>query len=422
VTAVLQSVLHGVFNQPSSALGNVAVSAVAPDIVQTALGGGSNAPLQVNLFLHQVTHNQGWRNMQLPSLGGDGQTLVSSPPLALDLHYLLTAYAAADGQAEALLGQAMLALHQTPALPRAQIRAALSALPSTYGASFASALGNSGLADQVELLTITPSTLGREEMAWLWTAIKADYRPTFPFRVSVVLLQPARAAVSPLPVLERRLMVDAGASPLPQIVSVLPPGGKPTATLGDLVTVSGTKLTAATSVVLIHTKLNTGETVPATPSPDGRSLSFQLPNPTLAPPQPAPSDLPAGLYALSVLAPLPGASAPTPTNTLPLALGPQILASWAPGTVHAGSSVTVTVPCSPWLRPGQSVSLLIGGQQALAQPFTAPTNAPSFTFQPLLPTTTAVPVRLRVEGLDSPILDGTKTPPVFTGPTLEVQP
>ena len=41
------------------------------------------------------------------------------------------------------------------------------------------ALASTGLADQIEMIKLTPSTLGREEMAWVWTALKADYRPTY---------------------------------------------------------------------------------------------------------------------------------------------------------------------------------------------------------------------------------------------------
>ena len=71
------------------------------------------------------------------------------------------------------------------------------------------------------------------------------------------------------------------------------------------------------------------------------------------------------------------------------------------------------------MRPGQDVSLLIGGQEAPADPFTTPTKSPSFTFPDLQPTP-SVPVRLRVDGVDSPILDFTKDPPVFSGPMVTV--
>ena len=92
VTAVLETLLNGVYN-PGAGLGTVTVSAVAPDIVQAALGSGAEAHLQVNLFLHQVTLNGAWRNIGLPELGADGSTVLQNRPLALDLHYLLTAYA-----------------------------------------------------------------------------------------------------------------------------------------------------------------------------------------------------------------------------------------------------------------------------------------------------------------------------------------
>ena len=84
---------------------------------------------QVNIFLHQVTHNVGWRNQDLPSVAADGRRRLSNPPLALDLHYLLTAYGSADWQAEALLGFALLMLHENPVLTRNDISNAIGKLP-----------------------------------------------------------------------------------------------------------------------------------------------------------------------------------------------------------------------------------------------------------------------------------------------------
>ena len=136
-------------------------------------------------------------------------TRLSNPPLALDLHYLLTAYGSEDWQAEALLGFALLMLHENPVLTRTDISTAHApTCPHTNPLS--APLAAAGLADQIEMLKITPATLGREEMAWLWTALKADYRPTFPFQVSVVLIEPDATTVSPLPVLLRNISVTAG--------------------------------------------------------------------------------------------------------------------------------------------------------------------------------------------------------------------
>ncbi len=74
------------------------------------------------MFLHQVTPNTAWRNVGLASLAPDGSTQLKNPPLALDLHYLLTAYAGADTEAEALLGYAVLMVHENPVLARNEIR------------------------------------------------------------------------------------------------------------------------------------------------------------------------------------------------------------------------------------------------------------------------------------------------------------
>jgi hypothetical protein len=74
------------------------------------------------------------------------------------------------------------------------------------------------------------------------------------------------------------------------------------------------------------------------------------------------------------------------------------------------------------VRPAQQASLIIGGQQAPADPFSVPTNSPSFTFETLESTGGAsVPVRLRVDGIDSPIIDmSLPDQPVFTGPSVQV--
>ncbi|PJI52282.1 hypothetical protein CTI14_44950, partial [Methylobacterium radiotolerans] len=78
----------------------------------------------MNLFLHQVTPNAAWRNAALPSRDAAGGR-IANPPLALDLHYLLTAYGRAELQAEVLLGYALQLLHESAVLPREAVRRAL---------------------------------------------------------------------------------------------------------------------------------------------------------------------------------------------------------------------------------------------------------------------------------------------------------
>ena len=128
VTAVLKDLLNNGLidhNVTGAVGGNVTVSALPPDRV---FAPGTQEGNQLNLFLYQVAPNIGWRNVGLPSRDERGERL-SNPPLALDLHYLLTAYGAEDLHAELLLGYAMQLLHETPVLTRKSIRTALQPSP-----------------------------------------------------------------------------------------------------------------------------------------------------------------------------------------------------------------------------------------------------------------------------------------------------
>jgi len=411
VSAVLQFYLGNLYAGLSALFGStVTVSSKAPDLVQESFSGGG-VECQVNLFLHQVTHNTGWRNQDLPSVGPDGRSRLTNPPLALDLHYLMTAYGAEDWQAEALLGFALLMLHENPVLTRQDISNAIAKLPITDPTNpLSTPLGTSGLADQIELLKITPSTLGREEMAWLWTALKADYRPTFPFQVSVVLIEPQIPATLPLPVLTRAITVEPDVTPFPYITAVVPQLSEPAARLGQPVTVQGYRLANASGVVLANAVRGIHQTI-APAAVGNASLRF---TPLLLN---TPAELPAGIYDLRVEVPSATGTTLT-TNSLPFAIAPNIDA-WAPGVLASGNT-QVTVPCSPFVRPGQQVLLAIGDQMMVADPFAAATNTPSFTYPNLQPTNGLVRARLRVDGIESRVVDRTTTPPTFVGPLVQV--
>ena len=187
VTAVLKDLLNnGLIAQDAAAvLGDVTVTALTPDrITQTTTS-------QLNLFLYLVMPNLGWRNVGQPSRAADG-TLISGPPLALDLFYLLSSYGAKDLHAEILLGYAMKLLHETPVLSSDAIRGALSPSYEVNGAPGIPPelqdLFSSGLADQIEQIKITPNYLNSEEMFKLWMGIQSPYRLTMSYHVSVVLI------------------------------------------------------------------------------------------------------------------------------------------------------------------------------------------------------------------------------------------
>jgi len=391
VSAVLQHYLGNVLGDLTPLFGAVAMSSIAPDLVQAQLGSGGANQNQVNLFLHQVTYNSGWRNVGQPSLASDGRTPLSNPPLALDLHYLLTAYGSENWQAEALLGHALLMLHQYPVIARKDITLALGALPPN---AFSVALNASGLADQLEMIKITASPLNREEMAWLWTALKADYRPTFPFQVSVVLIEPETQLVFARPVLSRSIVATA-IQPA-QLLQLVPPDKQISAAAGDTVTVNGEFLKGATEVVMNYPRLGISATAAAI-NVTNNSLEFVVPTDTALVP------FPAGIYSLAVYFQDALGNVTQTTNSLPFAVAPVLQLLPAPTVVQTGTHTVVTATFSPAARPNQKVSLSIGSQTATSATFTVATSTLAFTFAPPLAVGRQL-ARLVVDGAPSQVM------------------
>lgn len=160
VTAVLRLRLD---RGLSAALPGTLVTARPPDRARSQVGVN-----QVNIFLYQTTPNLAWRNMK---------TTAPTPPLALNLHYLLSVYGANDDDPEpashSLLALAMKILHDAPVLSVAELR---------------SSLPGSAIHQQAERIRITPQPLTVDEMSKLWTMFQAPYRLSAAYEVSVVLI------------------------------------------------------------------------------------------------------------------------------------------------------------------------------------------------------------------------------------------
>ena len=290
VTAVLKDLLNnGVIDHDlASAVGAVTVSALPPDRIQT----GTDEDNRLNLFLYHVSPNVGWRNVDLPSRNGNGRR-TSTPPLALDLHYLLTAYGGSELHAEILLGYGMQLLHEHPVLGRDEIRRALAApSPVDSGAlppAFQS-LSAATLAEQAEQIKIVPQSLGTEEMSKLWTALQASYRPTAAYQATVVLIESKLPARSPLPVLIRgRWSSELGREegvrvqpsllpPFPTLREAVPPAEQPAVRMGETLLLRGHHL-EGDEVVARFTHPRSGRTfeLPATANPAGTELQVDLP-------------------------------------------------------------------------------------------------------------------------------------------------
>ncbi len=426
VSAVLQSILTGLKSELSTTLGVAPdITALAPeDVAQT-----KDAKPCLNLFLYQVTPNAAWRNVNYASRDGGGNR-IANPPLALDLHYLLTAYGSADLQAEVLLGHGMQMLHETPVLARDWIRGILNpAVPPALPVY--QALQTVGLADQIEQIKVTLGAMNTEELSKLWTALQSQYRPTATYIATVVLIEAKRAAHSALPVLSRGAVDpvtrrEAGVAvqpnllpPYPFIESIASDTRQVAAELGDKLIVSGHNLDGVAGQYRLSLA-NAGRGIEFAIAPEVAGsasesiVQFLLPN--------DPVNLAAGLYTASLQLQKPGEPRARQTNVLPLVIAPKIQAGSLPAAINIGGSpsITLTPTCIPQVRPNQRVSLLLGGVEALAEPFAAATSTPDFIFTD--PMADKYWVRLRVDGVDSLLVDRTASPPKFTGPQIDVQP
>lgn len=422
VTAVLRDLLDSgvIEHQLTDTLGaGVTVSALPPD--QIAIEGAAAAP-RLNLFLHQVTPNAALRNTLLPMRDAAGRR-TANPPLALDLHYLLTAYGVQELQAEVLLGYALLMLHETPVLTREAIRTALQ--PSPVSAALLptvfQALRAADLAEQVELLKITPQNLGSEEMSRLWSALQARYRPTAAFQVSVVLIERQRPTLTPLPVLtrgpfnptlqrEEGVIVGAGLTPpFPTLEGVLATGHETPATLrpGDTVQVLGHHLAGTNRELLLRNpRFGIEQPIALPDSAAETGFDFVLPN--------LPAALPVGIWQLELRVQRPGEARLRTSNALPLALAPQIT-SFPPVAAarDAANTLTITITCEPAVRVGQKVALLMDTREAAAEAFAADTQQLSFAFADAPPAGGTPLLRLRVDGIESVAVNRSVRPPVF---------
>jgi Pvc16 N-terminal domain len=130
----------------------------------------------VTLFLHRISINNALRNTRVgPAVGA----------LGLDLHLLLTVWAADAGNEHILLGWAMRQMHYHAYLDR-------------------SSLTSDAAWDVDQQITVMPTDINGEEMARIWEASNRGYRLSFPYIVRIVRLGMTLDADGP-PVVATRL-------------------------------------------------------------------------------------------------------------------------------------------------------------------------------------------------------------------------
>jgi len=396
VTATLRNLIaHGVGDLPNQ---NVTTKPL------DKAGTDNNGTDQINLFLYQAVINGAWRNMDMPRHTSPGET--GHPPLPLNLYYLLTAYGQGDDETRShqWLGQAMAALHDHPLLGAQEIKDALQA---------------NDLHEQIERIRITPQPLSLDEMSKLWTAFQSQYRISVAYRAEVVLIESTLPARTPLPVLTRG-KDDIGVAvqpdllpPYPTITAVSPdvqpPGSESGVVLGESLIVEGFNLDGTNiSIQVVHPRVPVLPGLAPVGTTTSREIKVTIPD--------QPQTFAAGICTLSVKVTRPDDTFERVSNELPFALVPKILATPPMKAVRNGNQITITLKCSPAVLPDQRVALLVGGDEILADARPGKADSLKFTAKNI-PAGKFIPgdyfVRLRVDGVDSLLIDRSVQPPVF---------
>jgi len=348
----------------------------------------------VNLFLYNTGPDAAWRNADLPGVS-PGE--LASPPLALTLSYLVTSYSQADDDlvSHRLLGGAMTALNEAPVLDPAAIKTALA--------------GND-LYLQPERVKVTPDLLDIEEISKLWTAFQVNYRISAAYSVSAVLIRNPAGTAAPLPVLIRGAG-DRGPAAQPStaapgvLLSVASADGQLSARLGGVIVLTGEGL-GGTSVRVRLTNQRRAVTVTVTVTADrATATSVQATLPA------DPAAFPAGIWTVQAVISRAG-QPDVVTNGLSLGVAPTVTNLPLTVTRSAAGTATITLDCRPQVGADQDCTLLLGAQPVvLAAPRAAAAAAVTFTVPAAVPG--RYPVRLRVDDVDSLLVNAAAVPPAY---------
>jgi hypothetical protein len=281
------------------------------------------------------------------------------------------------------------------------------------------ALPNNDLAEQIERIRITPQPMAVEEFSKLWTTFQVGYRISAAYQVSVVLIDSTQPSRTPLPVLTRGANdtgVNAQANlipPFPTLTDVgpvvQPLGSETSAVLGNDLLITGHDLDGTNvSAQVSHPRLQNPIPLPAPSTATATAITVNLPN--------QPQNFPAGIYTISVSVIRPGETSKRTTNALPFAVAPQILSTPPISAARNANEITVTLACSPEVLPAQCVALLLGGDEVPGEPHPTQTGNLTFIAKDDPPGKFAAGdyfVRLRVDGVDSLLIDRSVQPPEF---------
>lgn len=388
----------------TAALAELVLNAVRPVIgtagVSTVRPGGSVANPGVNLYLYETRPNAAGRNLDLPTRSGGGG-MVQRPRAALDLHYLLSFHGSdKDLEPQRLMGAVVRTLHGRPLITRALIRDAAKKAP------LAGLADKPDLAEEPDLVRLSPHDLSLDDLTKLWSAFQAEFELSMACRAGIVFIEPEEAPQPGLPVLARQIhTLPFG---LPTIDAVEP--AMMEAVAGATLTVRGVNLMAGDTQVVLG-----AAAVAPKPGSTGQALAVALP-----------AGVRAGVVPVQVVQRLwMGAPSLHPgfeSNVAALVLRPQ-----APVAAYDAVNKRFSVTASPAVGAAQRVELLLN-EAGAAQPraCTLPVLPRAADADPLLFDAGKAPVaagtylvRLRVDGADS-LLARDPVTGAFTGPTVVV--
>lgn len=391
-------------------------SVVSPEQIDgTDLVATLKVAPQINIFAYHVGLNAAYRNNFDPSRNQSGQP-VSSPPLAIDISFLVSAHGTDDLVPEVLIGLAMQALSDNPQLTRDRVRTLLQ-LPAGPPDPILQAIQQSRLADQLEIIRIVPLNLSADDMQKLWTSVHSRYRPSFCYMITGILIDTQNQAKSGLPVRSFATSVIQFVRPL---IDHIEPASVPFKSAGNQIALVGQQLIQPGIVARFHTGARQ-------PLDAGSNLVRALVT--------LPAGLPAGIIGVELVrqldigAPPPkdvnesnlGVFVHTPIFKLTAANLPDIVLGAASGNPPVR---TLQVRLQPPTQPGQDVRVLLNEKvvSAVSGGFNFPgTLGATPATDPISFTLSGVPngtymVRVRVDGADTPLeLDANGA---FTGPTI----
>ena len=390
VTTTLQSLINqGVRNTIDS----VTVTTLTLEKAQANSDGN-----QINLLLYHVMPKLELGRQQTQPRGKPKNNQKAS--LALDLYYLLVAYGEKENEAKShvLLGQVVQVLYDCAKLSPGEIEVAT-----------AREYPDSDLHRQLESIQITPAALSFEDMSKVWQVMGSPYRPSVAYKVSAVMIDSRVPAVGAMPVLARS---GVGSGPLvklglpPLIMRLSLPNRQPSVRLGEQLKIQGEHLEGETvRVHLRHPLLRD----PINLSPLSSSHASEV---EIALPTAEEADAQAWLAGFwTVALEVQRADSMQCSNEFPLAMAPTV-SNLEPLEAPVGN-LSVTLTCTPAIRPEQRVMLLWGDRPIPAYQVShtdSPAASSRLTYRIREIVPAVYPVRLRVDGVDSLPVDFSTVP------------